>query len=80
MYLPHIQYALSSDTIDQNLISRFQLVGKFGMCLYVDGRYNEAEGPFFKVMETRKTKLGADYPDSLSSMANLASTFWNQGR
>ncbi|KZL85290.1 kinesin light chain 3, partial [Colletotrichum incanum] len=31
-------------------------------------------------METSKTKLGADHPDTLSSMANLASTFWNQGR
>ncbi len=31
-------------------------------------------------METRKTKLGADHPDTLTSMANLASTYWNQGR
>jgi hypothetical protein len=31
-------------------------------------------------METRKTKLGADHPDTLTSMANLASTLWNQGR
>jgi Tetratricopeptide repeat len=31
-------------------------------------------------METRKTKLGVDHPDTLTSMANLASTFWNQGR
>ncbi len=31
-------------------------------------------------METSKTKLGADHPDTLKSMANLASTFWNQGR
>ena len=30
-------------------------------------------------METHKTKLGADYPDTLSSIANLASMFWNQG-
>jgi hypothetical protein len=31
-------------------------------------------------METRKTKLGADHPDSLSSVANLAWTYRNQGR
>ena len=31
-------------------------------------------------METRKAKLGADHPDTLTSMANLASTLWNQGR
>jgi hypothetical protein len=80
MYLPHIQYALSSDAIDQDSVSRIQLVEIFGMCLFVDGRYNEAEGPFFKVMETRKTKQGADHPHTLTSMANLASTYRNQGR
>ena len=31
-------------------------------------------------METSKNKLGADHPSTLTSMANLASTFWNQGR
>jgi hypothetical protein len=31
-------------------------------------------------METRKKVLGVDHPSTLTSMANLASTFWNQGR
>ncbi|KAK0717296.1 hypothetical protein B0T26DRAFT_709448 [Lasiosphaeria miniovina] len=31
-------------------------------------------------METRKTKLGANHPDTLSSMANLAFTWKSQGR
>jgi hypothetical protein len=31
-------------------------------------------------METRKVKLGVDHPDTLTSMANLASTYKNQGR
>ncbi|KAL5331275.1 hypothetical protein ACEPPN_000804 [Leptodophora sp. 'Broadleaf-Isolate-01'] len=31
-------------------------------------------------METCQTKLGVDHPDTLSSMAHLASTLWNQGR
>jgi hypothetical protein len=31
-------------------------------------------------METRKTKLGADHPDTLTSMANLAFTFESTGR
>ena len=31
-------------------------------------------------METSKTKLGADHPNTLTSMANLASTYWHQGR
>jgi hypothetical protein len=32
------------------------------------------------VMETRKGKLGADHPDTLTSMANLAFTWNAQGR
>ena len=31
-------------------------------------------------METSKRVLGEEHPDTLTSMANLASTFWNQGR
>jgi hypothetical protein len=31
-------------------------------------------------METRKRVLGQEHPDTLTSIANLASTFWNQGR
>ncbi|EGZ77168.1 hypothetical protein NEUTE2DRAFT_48528, partial [Neurospora tetrasperma FGSC 2509] len=42
--------------------------------------WNVAEKLFVQVMETRKAKLGADHPDTLSSMANLASTYRNQGR
>lgn len=31
-------------------------------------------------METRKRVLGNEHPDTLTSMAHLAWTFWNQGR
>ena len=31
-------------------------------------------------MEARKKVLGQEHPDTLNSMANLASTFWSQGR
>ncbi|KAK4667919.1 LOW QUALITY PROTEIN: uncharacterized protein QC764_0111100 [Podospora pseudoanserina] len=51
-----------------------------GRIYYDEGRWEEAEKLFVQVMETSKTKLGADHPDTLTSMANLASTFWNQGR
>ncbi|KAJ5128088.1 hypothetical protein N7448_008867 [Penicillium atrosanguineum] len=32
-----------------------------------------------QVMETRKTKLGEDHPDTLTSMANLAFTWKSSG-
>ena len=31
-------------------------------------------------MDMTKKLLGADHPDTLNSMENLASTYWNQGR
>ena len=35
---------------------------------------------FVQVIETSKTKLGADHPNTLTCMANLALTYWSQGR
>ncbi|KAF1835030.1 hypothetical protein BDW02DRAFT_579114 [Decorospora gaudefroyi] len=46
----------------------------------VFGRWKEAEELDVQVMETLKTKLGADHPDTLTNMNNLASTYRNQGR
>jgi hypothetical protein len=33
-----------------------------------------------QVMETMQRVLGPEHPDTLISMGNLASTYWNQGR
>jgi hypothetical protein len=50
------------------------------MCLYQDGRWDEAEVAIAQVLEVERRTLGADHPDTLTSMANLASTYRNQGR
>jgi hypothetical protein len=50
------------------------------MALYRDGRYKEAEELEVQVMETKKRVLGDEHPDTLTSIANLASTYRNQGR
>ena len=42
--------------------------------------WGEAEKLQVEVMNARNTKLGSDHPDTLTSMANLASTYRNQGR
>jgi hypothetical protein len=39
------------------------------------GRWEEAETLEVQVIETSKTKLGADHPDTLTSMNNLAHTW-----
>lgn len=44
------------------------------------GRWDEAEKLEVEVMETSKTKLGADHSDTLNRMANLAFTWRSQGR
>jgi tetratricopeptide (TPR) repeat protein len=78
--LQHAKYALSYDFLEGEDVDQLHLAWKYAMTMYSDGRYNEAEELFVQVMETRKKKLGADHPDTLTSMGNLASTYRNQGR
>jgi len=79
-YLAHARYALESHLVDTDGKSRINLMWKCGMCLYHDGRWKEAEVLFRKVMETRNRVLGAEHPDTLTSMTKLASTYQKQGR
>nr|POF13805.1 kinesin light chain 3 [Quercus suber] len=44
------------------------------------GRRKEAEELDVKVMKTSRTVLGAEHPHTLTSISNLALTYWNQGR
>jgi tetratricopeptide (TPR) repeat protein len=44
------------------------------------GRWKEAEELNVQAMQMRKRVLGDEHPDTLTSMANLASTYMNQGR
>jgi tetratricopeptide (TPR) repeat protein len=79
-YLPHVQCVVESDLLDEDVEVSLRLLEKFGLCLLSDGRYNEAEKPFRRVTETRKKMLGAEHPFTLTSIANLASTYRHQGR
>jgi tetratricopeptide (TPR) repeat protein len=78
--LQHAKCALSYGFAEGEDVEWLDLAWKTAMALYSDGRYNEAEELFVQVMETRKAKLGADHPYTLTSIANLASTYRNQGR
>jgi hypothetical protein len=46
----------------------------------MQGKEDKAEPLKVQVMETFKTKLGADHPDTLTSMSNLAFTWEAQAR
>ncbi|KAK3359535.1 hypothetical protein B0T25DRAFT_101496 [Lasiosphaeria hispida] len=77
----HIPDISENNAEDGDWRRREDFVGSSLGCVYYDeGRWDDAEKLFVQVMETRKTKLGADHPDTLTSMANLASTYRNQGR
>ncbi|KAL9049000.1 MAG: hypothetical protein Q9162_007442, partial [Coniocarpon cinnabarinum] len=52
----------------------------FGRLYADEGWWDEAEKLQVDVMEKRTAKLGPDHPNTLRSMANLASTYWKQGR
>ncbi|KAH8698104.1 kinesin light chain [Phaeosphaeriaceae sp. PMI808] len=79
-FLPHVQYALSQSLADYDDKSRLELAQKCAIALYSDGRYKEAEELEVQVMETSSRVLGDEHPDTLTSMANLASTYRSQGR
>ena len=44
------------------------------------GNWNEVESLNLSMIEARAAKLGPKHPATLSSMAHLSSTYWNQGR
>ena len=79
-YLPHARCVLESRLVDQGQQSRLRLLWRYATCLSADGRWNEAEAAFVEGFEIEKRELGVDHPSTLTSMANLASTYRNQGR
>ncbi|OCK91474.1 uncharacterized protein K441DRAFT_574804, partial [Cenococcum geophilum 1.58] len=44
------------------------------------GQYSNAEVMHQRALEAKGRVLGSDHPSTLTSMANLASTYRNQGR
>ncbi|KAH7128792.1 kinesin light chain 3 [Dendryphion nanum] len=78
--LPHALYALLHSVTEQKSEERLELAWKCAMTLYSDGRYDECEKLEVQVMETSLRVLGDEHPNTLTSIANLASTYRNQGR
>jgi hypothetical protein len=52
----------------------------FGLVFNESGYWTKAGELEIQVMETRRRVLGAEHPDTLASMGNLATTLWKQGR
>jgi len=79
-HLPHVRYVLESKVLRERTKTEGELRWRFARCLYSDGRYTEAERELVQVVQTCKGVLGVEHPDTLASMADLASTYWSQGR
>ncbi|KAK7037905.1 P-loop containing nucleoside triphosphate hydrolase protein [Favolaschia claudopus] len=62
------------NSIDKAVAPRIALV------LYDQGHFHHAEQLEVAALEASKQLLGEEHPDTLDTMANLASTYWRQGR
>ncbi|KAL5359328.1 hypothetical protein BJX96DRAFT_183673 [Aspergillus floccosus] len=79
-YLPHALFLFGQTEFRKQQDRYTDLIRKVGTCLDREGRYNEAEKFLVQVMTTREQVLGPKHPDTLTSVDDLISTFWNQGR
>lgn len=81
LLLPHVERILERQPGDEADILIWGLLLKNASCYMVErGDYKKAAVLAKKSVDVRKELLGLDHLDTLTSMANLASTFWNQGR
>ncbi|PYH64327.1 putative kinesin light chain [Aspergillus vadensis CBS 113365] len=79
-YLPHALSLVREDDFRQLRKDYANLLEKIATCLYSDGIYQEAELLLTDLVNIRAEKDGPNHPDTLSSMANLASTYRKGGR
>jgi tetratricopeptide (TPR) repeat protein len=81
MLFPHAEKATDYHPIDKESLKEWALLlDNAGWYSRGQGRYAIAEMMLKMSQDTRKTVLGPDHPNTLTSMSNLASTYWNQGR
>ncbi|KAE8396148.1 hypothetical protein BDV23DRAFT_168402 [Aspergillus alliaceus] len=80
LYLPHSPAVIGEANFQDVKEKYINLVWKVRMCLYGDGRYNEAELLYMEVLGTQKQVPGPEHPSTLTNMANLVLTYREQGR
>ena len=81
LIFPHIK-ANESYRTQMELIKQYDddTYSKFAQVMRENGDWNNAEQLENQVMDMRKKLLGAEHPDTLASMGDLASIYCNQGR
>ncbi|KAK0729439.1 hypothetical protein B0H67DRAFT_479222 [Lasiosphaeris hirsuta] len=81
-YLPHAYAVLESEDTESKdeRAARASLLHCVAGFFSYQGRWKDAEKFQLKAVKWRKVVLGDEHPDTLTSIANLASTYRNQGR
>ncbi|KIW35751.1 uncharacterized protein PV06_11909 [Exophiala oligosperma] len=78
---PHVKFtATKKPPAKDSLTEWTSLLNRAVLYCLCTGNSVDAEKMSAQSLKLRKQVLGADHPDTLTSMANLASTYWNQGR
>ncbi|KAB5581164.1 hypothetical protein GE09DRAFT_1256464 [Coniochaeta sp. 2T2.1] len=77
-YLPHAQAALEygDDAAEAEVDLLFHMAASFSIL----GKYKEAEAMYRQTLELRQKVLGAEHPDTLASMNNLAHVLYSLGK
>ena len=78
---PHAENVLAYRPINEAHLEKWSSI-LFNAAWYANdrGNYSTAEEMNRRALEGYEKALGLEHPDTLSSIANLALTFWNQGR
>ncbi|KAL4919134.1 hypothetical protein BDW62DRAFT_209875 [Aspergillus aurantiobrunneus] len=79
-YLPHALAVVHEDEFGIKEGHHQELIQNIADCLASNGRYYEAELLYTELLEWNQEKDGHEHTDTLTRMANLASTYRNQGR
>ncbi|KAL9473780.1 hypothetical protein ACSS6W_008160 [Trichoderma asperelloides] len=79
-YLPHALTALKFGEYSTDNKGNSNLLSKVARSNFLLGKYQDAESFYNQVLELQTKMLGAEHPDMLASMNNLASIFYKQGR
>ena len=81
IYLPHAQSVLSFQEYSGDFEeSQRNLLFNVGECFQISGKYIDAERMYRQTLELREKALGAEHPDTLTSMNNLAIVLDMQGK
>ncbi|CZR68366.1 uncharacterized protein PAC_18265 [Phialocephala subalpina] len=80
LYLPHALAAAAWRDTEEYKDKGPLLLGRIGWFYWEQGRSDEAEKLEVEVLDLRKEVLGPKHPDTITAIANLASTWRKQGR